>query len=73
MSSTTFQMNTQTKAGQCSKDVAWYFKEFPELSPAGRDLFENYSHIPPDKIESHVLEIVRPTPPQRSPAKLTRT
>ena len=27
-----------------------------------RDLFENYSHIPPDRLIPHILEVVRASP-----------
>lgn len=61
MRSATAQNDNQTQADRFSKNVPWYHKEIEEFRPAGRELFENYSHIPPDEIESHVFEIVRLT------------
>ena len=61
MSSATTQTDNQTQADKFSKDVPWYHKEIEEFRPAGRELLENYSHIPPDQIESHVFELVRLT------------
>ena len=41
-----------------SKDVRWYTKELPKLDPHVRELLENYSHIPPEDVESHILKFV---------------
>lgn len=40
-----------------SKDVPWYQKEPDRFSPACRELLENYSHIPPEEVSSHVFQI----------------
>lgn len=42
------------------KSVAWYIKDedVPQLSPAGQDLLVRYSHVKPDEVRSHVLELV---------------
>lgn len=61
MSSTTTQTDNQVRADRLSKDVPWYHKEIEAFRPAGRELLENYSHIPPNDIEPHVFEIVRLT------------
>ena len=42
-----------------AKDVKWYRKEPDRFSPACRELLENYSHIPPEEVNSHVFHIVR--------------
>lgn len=44
---------------QYSKDVLWYQKELTHISPACRELLENYSRIPPAEVNSHVFELVR--------------
>ena len=59
MSSTADQANDEAEVDQYSKDVPWYHKGLEDLSPACRELFENYSHIPPEEINSHVFEMVR--------------
>ena len=60
MASSTTEIDTQAKADRFSKDVPWYHKEIEDFSPAGRELLEKYSHIPPDEVDAHVFEIVRP-------------
>lgn len=59
MSSDTSQTDTQVKPDRFSKDVPWYEKEVQYFSPAGRELLEKYSHIPPNEVDAHVHEIVR--------------
>ena len=60
MSLTTTQTDSQAKVSKWdySKDVKWYDKEPHNLRSTCRELFENYSHIPPEEVESHVLELV---------------
>ena len=58
MSSTAIQADRQAERDQYSKDVPWYFKELADLSPACRELFESYSHIPPEEVDSHIYELV---------------
>lgn len=43
-----------------SKNVPWYKAELETFSPTCRELLENYSHIEPEKVNAHVLSIVRP-------------
>ena len=74
MPSTATPPDGQAKVDQYSKDVPWYHKELGDLSPACRELLENYSHIPADEVIPHVLELVRPThfyPRPDTTAKLT--
>ncbi len=59
MSSTAIQADRPTEGDHYSKDVPWYFKELANLSPACRELFENYSHVPPEEVDSHIYELVR--------------
>lgn len=59
MSSNATETDTQVKTDRFSKDVPWYEKEVQHFSPAGRELLEKYSHIPPDEVDAHVHEIVR--------------
>ncbi len=59
MSSTAIQTDRQAERDQYSKDVPWYLKELANLSPACRELFENYSHVPPEEVNSHIYELVR--------------
>ena len=58
MSTTTTGTDTQDKKDRFSKDVPWYEKEIQDFNPSGRELLENYSHIPPKDVESHVIEFV---------------
>ena len=61
MPSTTTQTDDQAQTDRFSKGLPWYQKSIENFGPAGRELLENYSHIPPDEIDSHVLEMVRLT------------
>ncbi|CAF9924009.1 hypothetical protein IMSHALPRED_006057 [Imshaugia aleurites] len=61
MSSTTSQNDSRAHVDHYSKDVPWYDKEPENFSPACRELLQNYSHIPPGEVTSHVLEMV-PSP-----------
>lgn len=45
--------------GSIDKSVRWYDKSFPGVQPDARMLLETYSKIPPEKVNEHVLEIVR--------------
>jgi SAM-dependent methyltransferase len=47
------------KHGTRDKTVGWYQPTLESISDAQRDLLENYSHIPPDKVIPHILEVVR--------------
>ena len=42
-----------------SKNVPWYTEELPKIPEETRKLLEEYSHIPPDEVEKHVIDIVR--------------
>ncbi|KAH4263700.1 hypothetical protein HBI04_148700 [Parastagonospora nodorum] len=37
--------------------LPWYKKEIGELKPPARDLFEQYSHVAPDEVETHIKRI----------------
>jgi SAM-dependent methyltransferase len=39
------------------KDVSWYLQEGPDLSKEARSILEDYSHIPPEEVHSHVRAI----------------
>lgn len=42
-----------------SKNVPYFQSEIESsLTPAGRELFETYSHIPPAEVEPHIYKIV---------------
>ena len=43
------------------KDVHWYAPKIPSamLDPTVREVFETYSGIPADEVESHIYKIVR--------------
>ena len=41
-----------------SRDVPWYKAQVENVSPECRELLEHYSHIAPDRVETHILEIV---------------
>lgn len=47
------------KIGSRDKSVGWYTPTLENVSEAQRDLLENYSHIEPDRVIPHILEIVR--------------
>lgn len=42
---------------QTSKDAPWYSPNLESLSPQSRELFEQYSHLPPDRIFAHIYAI----------------
>lgn len=54
--------NSRLRIGSRDKTVAWYNPALSALTEAQRDLFENYSHLAPDRVIPHILEVVR-TPP----------
>lgn len=60
MSSTATQTDSQAEVSKWdyAKDVDWYLKEPGNLRSECRKLFENYSHIPPEEVEPHILELV---------------
>lgn len=41
-----------------SREMSWYNKEVPNLSPQVRELFEKYARIPPHDVEDHVYQLV---------------
>jgi hypothetical protein len=49
---------TTGHVGSKDKNVGWFAKTSPELQPAARQLLEQYSRIPADKVIEHVLTIV---------------
>lgn len=40
-----------------NKTVPWYREKPDQFSPAARELLERYSHIAPDKVDSHVQDV----------------
>jgi hypothetical protein len=56
--------NSRLRIGSRDKNVGWFNPDLSALTEAQRDLFENYSHLPPDRVIPHILEVVR-TPPIR--------
>lgn len=56
---------TTGHVGSKNKNVGWFAKAIPELQSAARDLLENYSGIPKDKVIEHVLDIVSHIPNAR--------
>jgi hypothetical protein len=55
------------QVGTRDKSVGWYTPTMETVDPAVRDLFENYSHVEPDKVIPFILEMVRPSPPSLYP------
>jgi SAM-dependent methyltransferase len=51
--------NSRLRIGSRDKNVGWFNSNLESLTPAQRDLFETYSHIPPDRVIPHILEVVR--------------
>jgi SAM-dependent methyltransferase len=58
------------QVGTRDKNVGWYTPTMETVDPAVRDLFENYSHIEPDKVIPFILEMVRPSPRLPAPTHL---
>jgi hypothetical protein len=58
----TEQENSRLRIGSRDKNVGWYSSNLETLTAAQRDLFENYSHIPPDSVIPHILRVVRAPP-----------
>jgi SAM-dependent methyltransferase len=54
--------NSRLRIGSRDKNVGWFNSNLESLTPAQRDLFETYSHIPPDRVIPHILEVVRTSP-----------
>lgn len=46
------------KRASGSKDLPWYKAELGDFSPACRELLETYSHIEPDQVNAHILDVV---------------
>ncbi|KAI4191846.1 MAG: hypothetical protein LQ346_004574 [Caloplaca aetnensis] len=42
---------------ETSREAQWYSPNLESLSPQSRELFEQYSHIPPDKLLTHIHAI----------------
>jgi len=45
------------KIGSRDKSVGWYTPTLENITEAQRDLLENYSHIAPDRVIPHILEV----------------
>jgi hypothetical protein len=52
--------SNSTNAGVNNKNVAWYIadEDLPELDPKAHQIFVEYSHLPPDSVQAHVLKKV---------------
>jgi hypothetical protein len=49
----------QLRLQRFSKENRWYYKTIDDnLQPASRKLLEEYSHIPPSEVDSHVYKMV---------------
>lgn len=59
------------QVGTRDKSVGWYTPTMETVDPAVRDLFENYSHVEPEKVIPFILEMVRPSPPSLYPSHST--
>jgi hypothetical protein len=55
---TTVTTTSSHKYGSRDKTVGWYKPTLESINEAQRDLLENYSHIPPERVIPHILEIV---------------
>jgi hypothetical protein len=51
--------DAEAKIDLRDKNVPWYDLKPRKLSPAARELLENYSKIPPAEVEDHVYKMVR--------------
>jgi len=49
--------NPPHRHGTRDKSAGWYQPTLDSITEAQRDLLENYSHIPPEKVIPHILEI----------------
>lgn len=49
---------TSFKIGTRDKSVGWYTPTLDNISDIQRDLLENYSHIEPNSVIPHILEVV---------------
>ena len=54
--------NPRLKIGSRDKSVGWYQPTLDNITEAQRDLLEKYSHLAPDDVIPHILEIVRISP-----------
>jgi hypothetical protein len=55
----TYIPDAQRKIDSREKDVPWYTDSIgTRLGPAARKLLEEYSHIPPEQVESHIFAVV---------------
>ncbi|KAI0888707.1 uncharacterized protein GGS22DRAFT_152199 [Annulohypoxylon maeteangense] len=43
--------------GSKNKDAVWYDKTLPGVPEDAREVLENYSHVPPNEVDAHVLAI----------------
>ena len=46
------------KIGSRDKSVGWYTPTLENITEVQRDLLENYSHVAPDRVIPHILEVV---------------
>ncbi|KAI9776897.1 MAG: hypothetical protein M1835_005387, partial [Candelina submexicana] len=48
---------TEKKPGTRDKDVPWYTDNVEAISDEARELLENYSKIPAEKVNAHILKV----------------
>ncbi|TVY16206.1 Methyltransferase ausD [Lachnellula arida] len=48
---------TQFRLGASDKSVGWYTPTLENITEVQRDLLENYSHLAPDRVIPHILEV----------------
>ncbi|KAI9705126.1 MAG: hypothetical protein M1836_006909 [Candelina mexicana] len=48
---------TEKKPGTRDKDVPWYTENVEAISDEARELLENYSKIPAEKVNAHILKV----------------
>ena len=44
-----------------SRSVNWYVAELKDIPETSREVFEEYSKIPVEKVADHVFQVVRPS------------
>lgn len=55
--------------GDRSKDVSWYLQNLTDdnITAPFRQLLEEYSHIPQERVKEHILQVVRDSPHHKPP------
>lgn len=58
------QQKKPTSSSPTNKDIPWYEEDIPDISEPVRQLLEQYSGIPPERLKEQILSVVgfpRPT------------